>query len=401
MQEILDYDCNPNLVSSNGLPVGTVLVQEPPSIVNSSSSPLVFTGDSLVLHCSADGYPQAVIRWYKDGNLVHENTSLQFSSLKQSDTGLYMCNASNTAGSDTYTVQVLVRERRPIIKQTMLAQNADKLLQNESVTFTVLLMHDIFSRDNALNTTLVWILPHYTRYLSHPPETNASSPYPGEYHIEVGQIQLGASMEINITVEIDPDSTLSVGQHFLSIPTFAVYEQRIANGGTKMFVGSAESVTVNFTVREDFPRGFLMHPLSNEVYFCKEKKSDSAPSCYVSNDGVQWTGIDSRVKMISGMIIRGLFKMIFGVTRDNRCHVVSEDGHNWSCIMPEEWQQETSSNDFVQAILVPKNLKADLPEGEFVVSKSDGTVSYGGLGKGLHKKDISGVWSLVALWDCP
>lgn len=46
--------------------------------------------------------------------------------------------------------------------------------------------------------------------------------------------------------------------------------------------------------------------------------------------------------------------------------------------MLEEWQEETSSKDFVHAILVPKNLKADLPEGKFVVSKSDGTVSYGG-----------------------
>ena len=57
-------------------------------------------------------------------------------------------------------------------------------------------------------------------------------------------------MEINITVQIDPDSTLSVGQHFLSIPTFFLYEQRMGNGTAKMFVGSAESVTVSFTVRE-------------------------------------------------------------------------------------------------------------------------------------------------------
>ena len=67
---------------------------------------------------------------------------------------------------------------------------------------------------------------------------------------QVGQIQLGASMEINITVQIDPDSTLSVGQHFLTIPNFATYEQHVANGATKMFLGSAEPVTVNFTVRE-------------------------------------------------------------------------------------------------------------------------------------------------------
>ena len=70
------------------------------------------------------------------------------------------------------------------------------------------------------------------------------------YFSQTGQIQLGASMEINITVQIDPKSKLSVGRHFLSIPTHNIYEQRMAGGATKMSVGSVESVTVNFTVRE-------------------------------------------------------------------------------------------------------------------------------------------------------
>lgn len=208
-------------------------------------------------------------------------------------------------------------------------------------------------------------------------------------------------MEINITVQLDRESTLSVGRHFLTIPTFTMYEQRTANGATKMFVGSVEPVTVNFTVTEDVTRGFLMNPLSGEVYFCKEKKSDSVPSCYVSFDGTQWTGIDSRVKMISGMIVRGLYKRIFGVTRNDGCHVVSGDGVIWSCIMPEEWRQESLSKDFVRAISVPRNITSVLPESHLVVLKNDGTVSYGGSGKGLHRKDKLGVWSLVALWDCP
>ena len=57
-------------------------------------------------------------------------------------------------------------------------------------------------------------------------------------------------MEINITVQIDHERKLSVGRHFLTIPAFVMYEQRMANGAAKMFVGSVESVTVNFTVRE-------------------------------------------------------------------------------------------------------------------------------------------------------
>ena len=89
-------------------------------------------------------------------------------------------------------------------------------------------------------------------------------------------------------------------------------------------------------------------------------------------------GIDSRVKMISGIIIHGSYKRIFGVARDNICHVVSRDGLIWTCIMPEEWQQESSSNNFVHAIFIPKNIKGDLPEDKFVASNNDGTVSYGG-----------------------
>ena len=89
-------------------------------------------------------------------------------------------------------------------------------------------------------------------------------------------------------------------------------------------------------------------------------------------------GLDSRVKMISGLIIRGSYTRIFAMATDDRCHVVSEDGLTWSCIMPEEWQHESSSNDFVHAIFVPRNLKSNLPEGEYIASKSDGTIFYGG-----------------------
>lgn len=90
--------------------------------------------------------------------------------------------------------------------------------------------------------------------------------------------------------------------------------------------------------------------------------------------------------MISGMIVSGLHKRIFAVTRNDRCHVVSEDGIIWSCITPEEWQQESSSKDFVRAVSVSRNLKSALPESHFVKLKNDGTVSYGG------KYKTTGIW---------
>ena len=57
-------------------------------------------------------------------------------------------------------------------------------------------------------------------------------------------------MEINITVQIDPESKLSTGCHFLSIPTYIMYEKRMSGDANEMFVGSIEAVTVNFTAEE-------------------------------------------------------------------------------------------------------------------------------------------------------
>ena len=77
-------------------------------------------------------------------------------------------------------------------------------------------------------------------------------------------------MEINITVQIDHESTLSVGRHFLTIPVFVMYEQRVANGAAKMFVGSVEWVTVNFTVIEGTKSVDMIFIISITViyYYC-------------------------------------------------------------------------------------------------------------------------------------
>ena len=61
------------------------------------------------------------------------------------------------------------------------------LFTSDSVKFTVFLNHDALSGDNAWNVLLVWILPYYAVFKSHEPETNITSPNPGEYHIGVSQ----------------------------------------------------------------------------------------------------------------------------------------------------------------------------------------------------------------------
>ena len=66
--------------------------------------------------------------------------------------------------------------------------NQHIFLFSDSVTFTIFLTHDALSSDHAWNVVVVWILPHYARFLSHVPKKNITYPYPGEYQIKVGYI---------------------------------------------------------------------------------------------------------------------------------------------------------------------------------------------------------------------
>ena len=66
--------------------------------------------------------------------------------------------------------------------------NRHFFLFSDSVTLSIFLTHDALSSDHARNVVLVWILPHYARFLSHEPKKNITNPYPGEYQIMVGYI---------------------------------------------------------------------------------------------------------------------------------------------------------------------------------------------------------------------
>lgn len=59
-----------------------------------------------------------------------------------------------------------------------------------------------------------------------------------------------ASVEVNITVQIDAGSSLSLGRHFLSILTYTIYEQQNASKASGVLVGSVKPITVNFTIKE-------------------------------------------------------------------------------------------------------------------------------------------------------
>ncbi|KAI5614770.1 hemicentin-1 isoform X1 [Silurus asotus] len=83
----------------------------PPSIKDSSGdSPVAISvrvGNSVTLECQSNAVPPPTITWYKNGRLVSETTNLHILANGQtleikptevSDTGLYVCKASNVAG---------------------------------------------------------------------------------------------------------------------------------------------------------------------------------------------------------------------------------------------------------------------------------------------------------------
>ncbi|MCJ8749980.1 hypothetical protein PDJAM_G00193750 [Pangasius djambal] len=83
----------------------------PPSIRDSSGdSPVVISvrvGNSVTLECQSNAIPPPTITWYKNGRLVTETTNLriladgqtlEIKGTEVSDTGLYVCKASNIAG---------------------------------------------------------------------------------------------------------------------------------------------------------------------------------------------------------------------------------------------------------------------------------------------------------------
>lgn len=71
----------------------------------------VLAGEALDLNCVAEGNPQPQLKWFKDGMaLTGEGPqgSVHFAAVKTSDAGLYRCEASSSAGTDTWKLELLV-----------------------------------------------------------------------------------------------------------------------------------------------------------------------------------------------------------------------------------------------------------------------------------------------------
>ncbi|XP_069497466.1 hemicentin-1 isoform X2 [Ambystoma mexicanum] len=88
-------------------------VYVPPSIKDQSGESLtvlnVRVGSAVMLECESNAVPAPIITWYKNGRLITESTNvqvlaegqmLQIKGAEVSDTGQYVCKATNIAGQD-------------------------------------------------------------------------------------------------------------------------------------------------------------------------------------------------------------------------------------------------------------------------------------------------------------
>ncbi|XP_068686392.1 uncharacterized protein [Montipora foliosa] len=85
----------------------------PPKITSRSPDEVkVYEGESLHLKCDAEGTPNPIIVWRKDGDVLENTTVVKehfiLENATKADAGAYVCVASNSIGSDSYMVVVSI-----------------------------------------------------------------------------------------------------------------------------------------------------------------------------------------------------------------------------------------------------------------------------------------------------
>lgn len=109
-----------------------------PVIVEMSDSVMVMAGSPLTLTCLADGNPKPTITWSftkTDGQSLQcgQGSQLSFTAIKLSDPGQYKCDAHNTEGNYTSTLDVTVHA--PPTNTSLLVIPGEEVVEGQQVTF--------------------------------------------------------------------------------------------------------------------------------------------------------------------------------------------------------------------------------------------------------------------------
>ena len=68
----------------------------------------VLSGSSIVITCSADGFPTPSVAWTKGEQLIHKSNELTIVNATESDSGDYLCTAMSEIGSDQESTKITV-----------------------------------------------------------------------------------------------------------------------------------------------------------------------------------------------------------------------------------------------------------------------------------------------------
>uniref|UniRef100_A0A8C6W1G7 Hemicentin 2 n=1 Tax=Nannospalax galili TaxID=1026970 RepID=A0A8C6W1G7_NANGA len=107
------YECiasNPAGAASRRYVLG---VQVPPQVQPGPRVLKVLAGEALDLNCVAEGNPEPQLSWFKDGKALRGGElqgSVHFAAVKASDAGPYRCEASSSAGTDAWELELRVLE---------------------------------------------------------------------------------------------------------------------------------------------------------------------------------------------------------------------------------------------------------------------------------------------------
>ncbi|GMT05475.1 hypothetical protein PENTCL1PPCAC_27649, partial [Pristionchus entomophagus] len=113
------YSCVTENSAGNDTLVYNVQIVQAPVIANGGTSQVI-EGEVARLECNADGLPTPVITWLRNGLRIESGVSARYAAdgkvlsiveARSSDSGLYVCQAVNEAGSSqqAYTLEVLVK----------------------------------------------------------------------------------------------------------------------------------------------------------------------------------------------------------------------------------------------------------------------------------------------------
>ncbi|KAL7070447.1 hypothetical protein ACQ4LE_010441 [Meloidogyne hapla] len=120
------YRCSATNAAGNDSIEYKIDVFDPPKIELRGGTTQALENHNVVLACNASGEPSPVITWQRNGVLVEtgaryslENSFLKVADVRSSDSGIYVCVATNEAGTDqqAFTLEVLILPKVSLASQ--------------------------------------------------------------------------------------------------------------------------------------------------------------------------------------------------------------------------------------------------------------------------------------------